>query len=488
MNIQLNQNTTATDILIPVFSDFDTEELSTFLNTLAGESTKQIISDFKGDAGESQTVYSSKNRLFLLGLGSKKHFGSVCKIARQFSIKNKRLLKSEMILNLTHCDEYAQLVSEALINGLITGTFLIGTLKTTDQTDHPFSSDETSFTVISRTLTGSTFQACKKRALAVAESQIRMLDLVNLPSNVKTPEYIASHITAFSESTGGFKATILTDDAIWENNLMALAAVNRGSEESAQFIILEYSPEIEGTYPSVGLVGKAVTYDTGGLSIKPSDSMSYMKSDMGGAAAVIGAFEAAVKLKLPVNLIAIIPVTDNLVDALSVKPGDVINSYSGKTIEVVNTDAEGRLILADGLSYLVKNFEVDHIIDLATLTGATIRTLGNQAAGLFSNNDTLAHLLEQTGSENGDRLWRFPLWEEYGNDIQSDVADIKNVARSPVAGAIHAAKFLEAFIENHPSWAHIDMAGVSFGDNDFGKDKGATAWGIRLLVDFLEKV
>ncbi|NND34018.1 MAG: leucyl aminopeptidase, partial [Saprospiraceae bacterium] len=232
--------------------------------------------------------------------------------------------------------------------------------------------------------------------------------------------------------------------------------------------------------------GKGVTFDTGGLSIKPSNNMHYMKSDMGGAAAVLCTIAAIAELKWPVNVVAITPVTDNCVDAGSIKPGDVIGSYSGKTIEIIDTDAEGRLILADALSYMVRNFEIDHLIDLATLTGSSVRTFGTACAALFSNDDELSDMLMSTGLDVGEKLWPLPIWDEYAEEMKSDIADIKNLSTRPMAGAITAAKFLQAFILEHPSWAHLDIAGVAFGDTKFGKSKAATGWGVHLLCQFIK--
>jgi len=269
--------------------------------------------------------------------------------------------------------------------------------------------------------------------------------------------------------------------------LHALLAVNRGSEAPPFFIIMEYKPkETSGELPKVGLVGKGVTFDTGGLSIKPSTNMHYMKSDMGGAAAVLGTMEAAAKLQLPVHLIGIVPTTDNSVDAEAIKPSDVIDSYSGKTIEVIDTDAEGRLILADVMAYMTKHFQPDTLIDLATLTGSSVRTLGYHAAALFSNDDALAEQLYQASQRTGERVWRLPTWEVYGDELKSDVADIRNLGVRPMSGAITAAKFLEFFTADHPHWAHLDIAGVAFGDSEYTAQKSASGYGVRLLIDYLQ--
>jgi leucyl aminopeptidase len=244
----------------------------------------------------------------------------------------------------------------------------------------------------------------------------------------------------------------------------------------------------EAATQKIGLVGKGVTFDTGGVSIKDSANMHYMKSDMGGAAAVFGTIEAAAKLQLPVHIIGVVPTTENSVDGLATKPGDVIGSYMGKTIEVIDTDAEGRLILADGLAYLNRNYTPDIIIDLATLTGSVIGTLGYAAAGMFTNNDQLGSSLKKIGDKTGEKLWRLPLWDDYEPELKSDIADIKNYHGKPFAGAIVAAKFLEVFTEKHPAWVHLDIAGTAFADSEFATQKSATAFGVRLLVQWLREL
>jgi leucyl aminopeptidase len=292
-----------------------------------------------------------------------------------------------------------------------------------------------------------------------------------------------------SGSKYGFKVEVMDLGRIRNIGLHALLAVNQGSTHPPMFIVMEYKPEeAVSDLPKVGLVGKGVTFDTGGLSIKPSTNMHYMKSDMGGAAAVFGTMEMAAKLQLPVHLIGVVPATDNSVDANAVKPSDVIDSYSGKTIEIIDTDAEGRLILADGIAYILRHYQPEILIDLATLTGSTVRTLGYHAAALFTNNDALYDQLNQVAEVSGEMVWRFPLWDVYKEDIKSDVADVRNFSGRPIAGAIGAAKFLEFFTEEHPAWAHLDIAGVAFGDSEFSIQKSATAYGVRLLTEYLIKI
>jgi leucyl aminopeptidase len=284
----------------------------------------------------------------------------------------------------------------------------------------------------------------------------------------------------------GYNVSVLEKQQLKSQKLDALLAVGQGSEHPPVLIVMEYrSPNATQT---VGLVGKGVTFDTGGISIKSSTNMHLMKSDMGGAAAVFGAMELAAKMQLPINLIGIVPACENSVDGKSFKPSDVINSYSGKTIEIIDTDAEGRLILADGLSYMVKNFQPDVMIDLATLTGSVIATLGYHAAGMFTNNDNLAQKLTQAADQTGERLWRLPLWDIYKEDISSDIADVRNYSGKPMAGAISATKFLEVFTENHQNWAHLDIAGTAYGDTEFAPQRAGTAFGVRLLLEYLENM
>jgi leucyl aminopeptidase len=320
----------------------------------------------------------------------------------------------------------------------------------------------------------------------ITKYQKEVMNLVNAPSNKLETTHLVQWIRSKGRASG-MKVTVLNKTAMLKKGLHAVLAVNRGSEVDPAFIVVEYQGNKNSDATTIGLVGKGVTFDTGGLSIKPSTNLHYMKSDMGGAATVLGTIAAIAELKWPVNVVAITPVTDNCVDAAAIKPGDVIDSYSGKTIEIIDTDAEGRLILADALAYLVRNFEIDHVIDLATLTGSAVRTFGTACAALFSNDDELSDNLITTGLATGEKLWPLPIWEEYADEMKSDIADIKNLSTHPMAGAITAAKFLQFFTLDHPSWAHLDIAGVAFGDTKFGKSKAATGWGVHLLCAFVKE-
>ena len=312
--------------------------------------------------------------------------------------------------------------------------------------------------------------------------QQEIMTLVNLPASHKSPEYLG-HWAERSAKAHGYACEVLKKEKLEELGMYAFLAVNRGSELPARLVITHYKhPEAT---KKVALIGKGVVFDTGGLSIKDSKNMHYMKSDMAGAAAALGTVDACARLGLRVDVMAVVPATDNSVDALSTKPGDVVTSYSGKTIEIIDTDAEGRLVLADALSYVAQQYKPDVMIDLATLTGSIVAAIGPQAAGLFTKNDDLAASLLAAGFASGERVWRMPMFDEYADDMQSDIADIKNLSDKPYAGSITAAKFLEAFTADHAAWAHLDIAGMGFQPNGFGKGYCATAYGVRLLVKWL---
>jgi leucyl aminopeptidase len=325
------------------------------------------------------------------------------------------------------------------------------------------------------------------KAIKIASAQLQIFNLVDLPPNKITPKYL-SNWAIESGKKYGFTTKVFGYEEAKINDLEAFLSVGKGSDKESQFIIMNYVPEnADAKTKHIGLVGKGITFDTGGLNIKTT-GMVHMKCDMAGGAAVFGAMQLISDLKLPVKVTAIVPCCENSVDSKSFLPSDVIKSYSGYSIEIIDTDAEGRLILADGLSYLIKNFSPEIIVDIATLTGSSVSTFGYECAALFTNNESISKKLQQAGDEVGERLWQLPLWDAYKPDIESEIADVKNYSGKPVAGAITAAKFLEFFTEEHTAWAHLDIAGVAFGDDEFAKTKHATAYGVHLLTKFIENL
>ncbi len=328
------------------------------------------------------------------------------------------------------------------------------------------------------------FTQFAENGITIGLVQHEVMTLVNVPASHKSPAALGRWAEN-SASDYNYKVNVINKEQLLKLGMHALLAVNRGSEYEAHCVVTHYQHP-EATRKIV-LIGKGVIFDTGGVSIKTSKNMHYMKSDMAGAAAALGTVEACARLGLKVNVMAIAPLTDNSIDNTSIKPGDVISSYLGKSIEVIDTDAEGRLILADALAYAVKEYKPDVMIDMATLTGSIVASLGPQAAGLFTNNDSLAAELSAAGNISGERVWRMPMYDEYQDDMQSDIADIKNLSEKPYAGATTAAKFLEYFTSDHPAWAHLDIAGMAFQANGFGKSYCATAYGVRLLVKWISQ-
>jgi leucyl aminopeptidase len=283
---------------------------------------------------------------------------------------------------------------------------------------------------------------------------------------------------------GDMQVTVLDRAAIEAEGLGGMLAVAAGSDEEPRFIILEYRGGTEGARPLV-LVGKGVTFDTGGISIKPAEKMEEMKYDMSGAAAVLGAMQAVARLRPAVNVVALVPCTENLPSGRAVKPGDVITMYSGKTVEVTNTDAEGRLIVADALAY-ARRYDPQAIIDAATLTGSVVIALGHEAIGLMGNNGDLIDQVRAVGERTGERCWPLPLWDPYRKQLDSEVADLKNVGGRP-AGSITAGWFLKEFVGDTP-WVHLDIAGTAYRDEPAPYlRKGPTGVPTRLFIEWIRE-
>lgn len=308
-------------------------------------------------------------------------------------------------------------------------------------------------------------------------------DLVNEPGNVKSPEYLAQQARDLA-AEHGFECTILGKKELEQEGMGALLGVAQGSVREPRLIVLQYRGGAEDLQP-IALIGKGVVFDSGGISLKPGEKMDQMKMDMAGGATVLGTFLSTALLKIPVNLIGVIPAVENMPSGNAIRPGDILTSLSGQTIEVLNTDAEGRMILADALTY-VERFDPRAVIDLATLTGACIIALGHHATAVLGNHAGLIRQLLKSGEETGERLWQLPLWQDYTELIKSDIADMKNTG-GRAAGTITAAAFLQKFAKKY-RWAHLDIAGTAWEENGAGyRPKGATGVGVRLMVHYLRQ-
>ncbi len=317
-----------------------------------------------------------------------------------------------------------------------------------------------------------------RQASAIAAGRNLARELGNLPANVCTPSYLADEGRKLARGNRKLKATVLDKAQMTKLGMGSLLSVARGSQEPPKLIVLEYNGGKKGDKPHV-LVGKGITFDSGGISIKPAPAMDEMKFDMCGAASVLGTMKSVAQLELPLNVVGIVPACENLPSGTANKPGDVVTSMSGLTIEILNTDAEGRLILCDALTY-AERYNPKSVVDIATLTGACVIALGGPASGLLSNHDPLAQKLLKAGEAAGDRAWQLPLWDEYQEALKSNFADIPNIAGRE-AGTITAACFLSRFTKKY-HWAHLDIAGTAWLQ---GKEKGATGRPVGLLTQYL---
>lgn len=441
------------------------------------ETIKQFLPlenpDFDGSFSTYLLLYGKEgNRIYLLGLGEEKHSAQIENNFHKLAFETQK-----------HWDKSIQVYSEDLTDdetkkaviGLEMAQYEIGEFKSKKEKQSK------------RRVSFAAFKSNKKildEGKYTGEAINKIKALVDAPPNIKTPEYLGKWATK-SAKDANYKCTVLKQKQLESKGFDAVLSVGRGSVNKPVVIITEYKPKTTKKV-DIALVGKGITFDSGGLSIKPSTNLHYMKSDMGGAAVVLGVVELIAKLKLNINVVGIVCSAENAVDAESYRPGDVINSYSGKTIEIIDTDAEGRLVLADGLSYAVKNLKPEYLINLATLTGSVVRTLGFHAAGMFTNNEEMAKTTSDIGYRVHERVWQLPMFEDYESDLHSDVADIRNFSGNPLAGATNAAKFLEAFTEDHKKWMHLDIAGVSFGSSPYAKMKSASGYGIQLITEFIK--
>lgn len=458
------------DNLIKDFSFSDSEETAMKLKSMADKGGSVLFAEREG-----------RNMVFL-SAGPLLETHSAENVFRLFFFRNVEILNRKILLDFSILGDRIQ--KEVLYNA-IKGIFL-SVYKVSEWRDENIMDRKEYKIEIKADLPSGHLDEVIKEAEVLACTQMRIMRLVDMPSNFKTPQYIRDFCIKLARKNE-LEIEVIENEEVKEKRLFALEAVGRGSENPPLMIIMRYkSGNIEA--PHLGLAGKGVTFDTGGISIKPSANLHMMKSDMGGAAAVIGAIDVISTLGLEIDITAVIPLTENCVDAKSIKPGDVISSRAGKTIEIIDTDAEGRLILADALFYLKEKFNPDFMIDLATLTGSAVRTFGYECAALFSNNPALAAALGKAGENSGERVWPLPLWKEYESGIKSDVADVANFSGKPVNGAIDAALFLKSFTDDHEKWAHLDIAGVAFKASEYSNQRSATGYGVNLLLSFAKKL
>jgi len=443
--------------------------------------------EIKGKLGETTLIHTMgkipAKRVVIVGLGKQEEF-TVDRI-RQVMAEGCRLLRQKRVKKVATIAHGAGIggiepdkAAQAIVEGSILGLYTFDKRKTREPEFQAI--EELLLVERDENRIHQLEQGCA-RGKVIAEATCLARDMINEPANFMTPSRVAE-IARSVASECGLECTILEREQMQKLKMGALLGVAQGSQQPPKFVVLRYKGD-DSTEQALGLLGKGVTFDSGGISIKPSENMGDMKGDMAGAATVIAALRCIAQLKPKINVTALAPVTENLPSSTALKPGDILTSLSGKTIEIISTDAEGRLILADALGY-ARKLELSPLIDVATLTGAIRVALGDVCAGAFSNSQELVEKAIKAAEEAGERLWQMPLYEEYKEQNKSEVADIKNTGGRP-AGSITAAQFLAEFAGDTP-WVHLDIAGTSMAEKQKGyKVKGATGVMVRTLVNLV---
>ncbi len=441
--------------------------------------------DLEGEAGQTLMLYElpglAAERVLLVGRGKRKELTR--------AVARKTLESAVVALQQTHCTQATFALQDPLPSDADLYAAVRDTVITAEDKVYRYSQTRNDEKAPKKPLRRIELWLSGKQDKASAELSIRHAsamaagiglakELSNLPGNICTPTYLAETAEQLGRDFKALKVEVLEEDRMAELGMGALLSVSRGSRQPAKLIVMHYTGGKSNAKPLV-LVGKGLTFDAGGISLKPAAEMDEMKYDMCGGASVLGAVLAACELELPINMIGVVPTSENLPDGAANKPGDIVTSMSGQTIEILNTDAEGRLILCDALTYC-ERFDPAAVIDLATLTGACVVALGKHPAGLLTSDDKLAEEIIAAGESAADRVWRLPLWEDYQSQLESNFADIANVGGRD-GGAITAACFLSRFTKQY-RWAHLDIAGIA---SLSGKEKGATGRPVALLTQLL---
>lgn len=445
--------------------------------------------EFTGKSGDRLSLYDPPRmklrRLVFIGLGKLEGINS--EALRSFGGKAVRLATkrgSSQVWLAAPSGRKLGIETEPLLAAVLEGAYLgnhrFNRYKE-DKTEKPV---KTVHLIVSDA-DAKSFRRLPKRVSAICRGTLLARDWVSTPSNDKSPREFARSIQEYAENAG-LNVRLMNATEMRRRKFGALLAVAAGSHNPPVMPILEYRPK--KPKQTVALVGKGVTFDSGGLNLKPTGSLEDMKMDMAGAAAVAGALIAAAETKPNVRLIGAVPLVENMVSGAAFRPGDIVRSYTGKTVEVGNTDAEGRLILIDALAYVIKQYKPDVLIDMATLTGACLIALGEHIAGVFSPDDELADGILRAGESTHERCWRLPLPEDYKEKLKSDFADLRNIGKSRWGGAILAALFLSDFVDN-TRWAHIDIAGPAYAKKATAYcEAGGTGFGVRLVSDLLDRL
>jgi len=466
-------------ISIGIYEDGSMTNNGNAIDTLIGN---QIIKahdrgDIKGKHCETTIFYSEDGPVIVIGLGKANEFETESLRKVGGTLAKKAIAKK---YNHVSCENYGGKATaefgQALAEGLIMGSYQFNDYLTKKK-DELFELDKV-------TVSGGSKVGLSKGSF-IANGVCFARNLGNHPGNVSTPTRLAEDAKKIGRR-GKMKVTVFDREKFTELGMGALAGVAAGTDEPPKFILMEYWGTKKSVKPKV-LVGKGLTFDSGGISIKPAAKMDEMKFDMCGAAVVLGCMHVIAALKPKINVVAAIASTENMSGAKAYKPGDILTAYNGKTIEVLNTDAEGRLILADALSYVSKHYDPAYIIDFATLTGAVLIALGHVATGIMGTDEKLVERVKKSSRKTGEKVWEFPLWEEYCEQVQSKIADVKNIGAPMQAGSIAGGAFLKEFVGEDIPWCHFDIAGTAWGEKEkpYGPKSGATGNTVRLVLDVL---
>lgn len=471
-------------LVIPVCEDADIHS-SALMPELVHQA--KSLKEFNGADNEDLVFYAPSGvlaaQVMFIGLGKKdKIDGEVLRRACGRAIKKciqKEISEALFVIPFIEFIHTGPgVILEAMVEGALLGNYQFDQFK---KPKHP-SLLKLAFAVPEDSVQHA--RLLSQKIIIICEGTLLAREWVITPSNLKRPEQFARSLVRMAEKEN-LKTKVLDHTALKKKKFGALLAVAAGSDANARMVILEHNPD--NATQTLALVGKGVTFDSGGINLKPPGSLEDMKMDMAGAAAVAATMITAARLRMPIRLIGVLPLVENMPSGSATRPGDIVKSFSGKTIEINNTDAEGRLILADSLSYVIQTYQPDAVVDLATLTGACVVALGERIAGVFSLDDRMCETLIASGEKTFERCWKMPLPEDYKDLLKSEVADICNITGLKWGGAITAALFLSEFTEN-TRWMHIDIAGPAYVKKETAYcGVGGTGFGVRLLCDWLEK-
>ncbi|MDO8570538.1 MAG: leucyl aminopeptidase [Candidatus Daviesbacteria bacterium] len=475
-------------LVLPIFENDPSTGSTSSLQVDSGQKS-EIVNDYLkenpkfGKKYETELLYSTSEKILLIGVGKREKFNfEICQNFAGLAVKSLLNKTTEMILFLP---DVSFKKVEAAVLGIEIASF--NTVEKYKSEKQEIKLENIQIVVEK---TQNDYMDELKKAQIVAESINLARTLGDMPSNEMTPAYFLKEARKIALQNK-LKLTVINEKKAQKLGMGAFVGVAKGSDEPSYILSLEYLGNIKSK-EKLALVGKGLTFDSGGISIKPSSNMHEMKYDMSGAAIVLGVVQAVAKLGLKTNVVGVMAVTENMPSGKALKPGDIVKTYSGKTVEVLNTDAEGRLVLFDALTFAQKDLKSTKIIDLATLTGAMVISLGDFMSGIFGNNPEFILKLIKTGREVGEKFWEMPLDEEYEEMLKSDIADLGNIGRGGsipgAAGSITAAKFLEQAIEVNKTWIHLDIAGTAWDlSSKAYRSKGATGVGIKTLIELISE-